>query len=66
MILLLQNIHFHKQLKEELVPLLENYTDQQGRRTNVKATMTEYVWGDNIKRVSRLKSFIVEMKIELL
>ena len=52
---------FHKELKKELIPLLENYPDEMGKRTNVKATMTEYVWGDNIKRVSRLKSFIVEM-----
>ena len=52
---------FHEQLKEELVPSLENYTDQQGRRTNVKATMTEWDWGNDIERVSRLKSFIVEM-----
>ena len=51
---------FHKQLKEELVPLLENYTDQHGRRTNVKATMTEWDWGNNIERVLRLKNFIIE------
>ena len=26
---------FHKELKDELVPLLENYPDKQGRQTNV-------------------------------
>ena len=28
---------YHQQLKNELVPLLENYSDKQGRMTNVQA-----------------------------
>jgi len=51
---------FHKKLKDEVVSLLEDYPDQQGRRTNVKATMTEWNWGKDIKRVERLKSIILE------
>ena len=52
---------FHKQLKEELVPLLENYPDQQNRSTNVKATMTNFFWGidSKSKKLQRLKECIV-------
>mgnify|MGYP001266496639 CR=1 FL=1 len=35
---------FHQKLKDELVPLLEEYPDQQGKRTNVKANHTEWDW----------------------
>jgi len=51
---------FHKKLKDEVVSLLENYPDQQGRKSNVKATMTEWEWGEDIERVGRLKRFILE------
>ena len=53
---------FHKQLKEELVPLLENYPDQQNRSTNVQATMTNYFWGLDTKSKSlqRLKECILD------
>ena len=33
----------HKQLKDELVPLLEKYPDKQGRQTNVIAS-TDRDW----------------------
>tara|TARA_X000000368_G_scaffold214444_1_gene169400 strand:+ start:254 stop:802 length:549 start_codon:yes stop_codon:yes gene_type:complete len=46
---------FHKELKEELLPLLENYPDQHDRSTNVKATMTEWEWQKDNRRVKRLK-----------
>ena len=48
---------FHKELKKELIPLLENYPDEMGKRTNVKATMTNYRWGikNKTKRLQRLK-----------
>ena len=46
---------FHKKIKDELVPLLENYPDQQDRLTNVKATMTEWQWQEDNLRIKRLK-----------
>ena len=51
---------FHKQLRDELVPLLEKYPDKQGRRTNVIATMTEWDWNLENDRLKRLKNNIVE------
>ena len=51
---------FHKQLKDELVPLLEKYPDKQGRNTNVKATMTEWDWNSENVRLKRLKNNIIE------
>ena len=50
----------HKQLKDELVPLLEKYPDKQGRRTNVIATMTEWDWNPENDRLNRLKNNIIE------
>ena len=51
---------FHKELKDELVPLLENYPDKQGRKTNVIATMTEWDWNPENDRLERLKNNILE------
>ena len=51
---------FHKQLKDELVPLLEKYPDKQGRRTNEIATMTEWDWNPENVRLKRLKNNILE------
>ena len=51
---------FHKQLKDELVPLLEKYPDKQGRQTNVVATMTEWNWNPENDRLKRLKNNILE------
>ena len=50
----------HKQLKDELVPLLEKYPDKQGRRTNVIATMTEWDWNPENVRLKKLKNTIIE------
>jgi len=50
----------HKQLKDELVPLLEKYPDQHNRETNVKATMTEWNWNPENVRLERLKNNILE------
>ena len=50
----------HKQLKDELVPLLEKYPDQHDRKTNVKATMTEWDWNPENDRLNRLKNNIIE------
>ena len=46
---------FHKKLKEELLPLLEKSPDHQDKKTNVKATMTEWQWQEDNPRVKRLK-----------
>ena len=51
---------FHKELKDELVPLLENYPDKQGRNSNVIATMTEWDWDPKNDRLDRLKDSILE------
>ena len=51
---------FHKQLKDELVPLLEKYPDKQGMQTNVIATMTEWDWNPENDRLKRLKNTITE------
>ena len=51
---------FHKELKDELVPLLEKYPDKQDRKTNVKATMTEWQWNPENDRLKRLKNSILE------
>ena len=50
---------FHKHLKEEIVPLLEKYPDIQQRKTNVKATMTEWKWNPGSERIERLKQCII-------
>ena len=53
---------FHKQLKEELVPLLENHPDELGKTSNVKATMTNYFWGvdSKSKKLQRFKECILD------
>ena len=51
---------FHKELKDELVPLLESYPDKQDRKTNVKATMTEWQWNPENDRLKRLKNSILD------
>ena len=51
---------FHKELKEELLPLLENYPDEMGRKTRVKATMPKYQWDPKSDRLERLKNILLE------
>ena len=51
---------FHKELKEDLVPLLEGYDDHQNRKTNVQATMTEWDWHPENVSLKRLKNNIIE------
>ncbi len=51
---------FYKKLKDELVPLLEKYSDKQDRKTNVIATMTEWDWDPKNDKIDRLKDSIVE------
>jgi len=51
---------FHKQLKDEISPILENCYDEMGKKTNVKATMTDWNWGSDIVRVQRLKECILK------
>ena len=51
---------FHNNLKEELVPILENYEDNQDEKsrqyTNVKATMTE--WNVTTPQIEKLKKYV--------
>ena len=50
---------FHKELREEIVPILEKYPDKQGMKTNVKATHTEWDWYSDNPRIKRLKECIL-------
>ena len=50
---------FHQKLKDELVPILEEYSDQQDRQTNVKATMTEWGWDPRSDNLNRVKDCIL-------
>ena len=45
----------HKELKEEILPVLKNYKDVQNKETNVKATMTE--WHISSLQIEYLKMF---------
>ena len=51
---------FHQQLKNELVPVLKNYTDQQNKATNVKATMTGWNFNTNPEsmQIKKLKLYL--------
>ena len=57
-VVLIGEYPFHKQLKEEIVPILEQYPDIQEKKTNVKATMTEWDWNPGSDRIERLKQCI--------
>ena len=50
---------FHQKLKDELFPLLEKYPDIQGRKTNVKATMTGINWDHQSDSVKRLQDCVI-------
>ena len=50
---------FHKELKEEIVPLLEKYPDQPNINSNVKATHTEWDWGRDIASVKKFRKYIL-------
>ena len=50
---------FAAQLKEAISPILENYSDQQGRQSNVKATMTEWNWNPDNVQLQKFKRFIL-------
>jgi len=47
----------HKELKKELISVLENYKDVQNKETNVKATMTE--WNISSAQIEYLKMFVL-------
>ena len=51
---------FHKQLKDDLFPKLYNYKDALDKKTNVKATMTDWNWEKDNGKVQRLKNCIME------
>ena len=56
--IIVQDYPFAQNLKDEVVPLLEDYPDYQGRNTNIKATMTEWNWGSDIPQVTRFKGYV--------
>ena len=51
---------YHQQLRDELVPLLEDYPDKQRRETNVKAKVTDWDWYSSNPRIDRLKKCLIE------
>ena len=58
-LILIDDYPFAAQLKSEILPLLKNYPDQQGRKTNVQALMTEWHWQDDNVQVHKLKKYII-------
>ena len=58
-LILIDDYPFAAQLKSEILPLLKNYPDQQGRKTNVQALMTEWHWQDDNVQVCKLKKYII-------
>ena len=48
---------FFSKLKEEIVSILENYSDCQNRKSNVKATMTE--WNILSPQIDKFKRYIL-------
>ena len=50
---------FHQQLSDELLPILNDYPDQQDNRTNVKATHTEWDFQADNPHVKKLKKYIL-------
>ena len=57
--ILIDDYPWHQDLKDSIVPLLENYPDKQNRVTNVKATMTEWEWGTDNPKVHRLQIYLL-------
>ena len=57
--ILIDDYPWHQDLKDSIVPLLENYPDKQDRITNVKATMTEWEWGTDNPKVHRLQIYLL-------
>ena len=50
---------FAAKLKADVLPILEKEPDAQKRETNVKATMTDWHWGDNIPLVANLQRYLL-------
>ena len=50
---------FHQKLKDELIPILNDYSDQQDYQTNVKATQTEWNFQADNLYVKKLKKYIL-------
>ena len=54
---------FHKQLYDEMVPVLETYPDKHDGKTNVKAIMTEWDFGlgEDYLKLNVLKECIINV-----
>ena len=50
---------FHQKLSDELLPILNDYFDQQDHQTNVKATQTEWDFQADNLYVKKLKKYIL-------
>ena len=49
----------HHDLKDNIISSLENHPDEMGRRTNVKATMTNYAWGTDNNKLNKLRIYFL-------
>ena len=58
------NYPFHEDLKAETENFFKGDIDKQRRTTNVKASMTEWMWGDDFPQVRKLKKFIISKCFE--
>ena len=50
---------FHQQLSDELLPILKEYPDKQDKKTNVKATHTEWNFLPDNVQVKKLKVYVL-------
>lgn len=57
-VLVIDNYPNHRELQDELLPVLKEYKDIQNQGTNVKATMTE--WTIGTPQIKNLQEFIIQ------
>ena len=50
---------FHNMLVDEIDPLMKNFSDKQDKRTNVKASMSD--WSVSTPQIERLKKYIINI-----
>ena len=58
LVLVIDGYSNHQQLKNNLVSILEKFPDRQGRKTNVKATMTDWNIESFSSHLTDLKKYI--------
>ena len=55
---------FADKMEKYIAPIIENSSDEHGQTTNVKARMTRWDWGDNLKgnvHLNKFKDSIIEI-----